>query len=59
LVITKISWLYFQDGFPQIITLSSLALEAIPSKGFLIAALMPPNFAKKCAAEAAHFPVGL
>jgi hypothetical protein len=35
--------MYFQDSFPQIIVLSSLALEVIPGKGFVIAALMPPD----------------
>ena len=59
LLILENSVQYFLDGFPTVIVLSSLALEVIPGKGFLIAALVPPDLAKKCAAGAAHFPVDL
>ena len=48
---------YFLDGFPTVIVLSSLALEACPGMGFPIAAQLPP-YGKKSAAGAALFLFG-
>lgn len=54
LLILENSVQYFLDGFPTVIVLSSLALEACPGMGFLIAAYLP-SYAKKSAAVAALF----
>lgn len=58
LLIFEYSVQYFLDGFPTVIVLSSLALEACPGIGLLVAAHLPP-YGKKSAAEAALFLSGL